>query len=122
LAQQLAAERGYEYEWIEMKEKGEGIEAKEGVKDGGEVKRGLQLYWTRPATMREKNSEGEDEGEEWWFNQASNVFSFKPSFGNAKPISDDEFEQINEALWKVLRMCVCVFVCFVCFHKFDIIS
>jgi hypothetical protein len=101
VAQQRAVERGYDFKWVEEEEENKGGR---GAGKDSVARRGLQLYWTRPATMRETNSDesGEGgEGDDWWFNQASNVFSFKPSLGNGELISDDDFELLNEALWKV---------------------
>jgi hypothetical protein len=41
-------------------------------------------------------------GKEWWWNQASNVFSFTPTFGDADRtrVSEEELEHLNAVLWR----------------------
>lgn len=41
-------------------------------------------------------------GKEWWWNQASNVFSFTPTFGDAArtQVSEEELEHLNAVLWE----------------------
>jgi hypothetical protein len=70
------------------------------------VDRGYELQWqsddsvvlssTRQATVPESAG-----GRDIWFNQASNVFSFVPCYGDGGPLEDDTLEYLNAVFWRM---------------------
>ena len=73
--ERACADRDYNIEWKD---------------DGSAV-----LSSTRQATVPEVAG-----GRDIWFNQASNVFSFVPCYGDGGPLEDDTLEYLNGVYWR----------------------
>lgn len=90
-AEEKAKARGYECRW-EDGGSGEG-------EGGSETAAGLSAQRGGPLTILSETRNAFRHGSFW--NQASNVFSFVPCWGDAEgtPIEDDVLEHLNAAMW-----------------------